>query len=318
MALVRCPKHKIPYNEENPRGCPACAREKDEAGRSSAIQELARVSQQARRPSAAPQKATAPPGRVTRPSSRQPFPITQPPKHPAVEQGRLEKLLDLGNRRRLVTTSIAAIALVALIVILTSRPRFMEGLYPVRVDESDVRPLPLNPNAPIQVAFAALGAKPAGSNPDSPRVTRYSYGSDLTIDAINGIIYAVTLRVPNRSWRGIHVGMDQQTAEGNLALLGNPIEAELSSPDPQLISGFVAYRSLDDRPRRTLLAEVRPPNGCFDVLVDVQPQAIGLLQNGDQRFAVVGREGGAVTWVVTRIRAVSRSISGPYAAGPGC
>ena len=38
MPLVRCPTHKIPYNDENPRGCPACAREKEGAAQVSVAQ----------------------------------------------------------------------------------------------------------------------------------------------------------------------------------------------------------------------------------------------------------------------------------------
>jgi hypothetical protein len=54
MALVRCQIHDIPYNDENPRGCPACAREKQgEDLDAQAIQELARVSRGIRRPGAA-------------------------------------------------------------------------------------------------------------------------------------------------------------------------------------------------------------------------------------------------------------------------
>jgi len=29
MALIRCPKHGVPFNDDNPRGCPACALEKE-------------------------------------------------------------------------------------------------------------------------------------------------------------------------------------------------------------------------------------------------------------------------------------------------
>ncbi|HEY2824879.1 MAG TPA: hypothetical protein VGI83_04970, partial [Gemmatimonadales bacterium] len=47
MPLVRCPIHNIPYNSDNPRGCPACAREKEGAS-ASVMQELARVSRATR------------------------------------------------------------------------------------------------------------------------------------------------------------------------------------------------------------------------------------------------------------------------------
>jgi hypothetical protein len=186
------------------------------------------------------------------------------------------------------------------------------------MDESNIRPLAVNPNTPIQVVFTALGNKPPRPNPDSPRTARYSYGADLKVDAINGLVYAITLRIPNRSWRGLYAGMDQQKAEGTLARLGTPREEGSTDPPARVISDYVTYPSLEDRPKRTLRAEVRPPNGCFDVIVDLQPQAIGLLQDGEERFAVVARVGDAYRWVVTQIRVVSRSMTGPYAAGPSC
>jgi hypothetical protein len=80
----------------------------------------------------------------------------------------------------------------------------------------------------------------------------------------------------------------------------------------------VVYSSLEGRPLRRLQAEVRPPNGCLDVMVDLQPQAIGTVRSGGERFVAVTREGGTPTWVVTQIRIVSRSRSGPYAGDPAC
>jgi len=186
------------------------------------------------------------------------------------------------------------------------------------VDPSEVRPLPLDPNSPVSVAFSALGNKPPIPNPESSRVARYTYGADLTVDVLNGLIYAVTLRIPNRSWNGLYAGMDQRTAEGTLALLGPPRQSDVSDPQPSVIDGFITFPSLDARPRQTLRVEVRPPNGCFDVLVDIQPQAIGMLQEGDSRLAVVGRQGDPYMWVVTQIRVVSRSMTGPYSTGPAC
>src|SRR5882672_6653427 len=47
MPLVRCPIHNIPYNSDNPRGCPACAREKEGAN-VGVMEELARASRATR------------------------------------------------------------------------------------------------------------------------------------------------------------------------------------------------------------------------------------------------------------------------------
>lgn len=322
MALVRCPKHKIPYNDENPRGCPACAREKDGASTASAIQELARASQQSKRPSAGtavpkptPARRTS---RVTRSAFARPMPVTTQPKAPVPEESWFDRLQNLAEKRSLFTVTAASIVVVAIVLLLTSGPRFMAGLYPIPIADADVRPLPLNPNAPVTAAFSVLGNKPPRPNPDSRRLERYSYGADLAVDAINGIIYGITLRIPNRGWRGLHPGMDQRTAEGTLALLGSPIEEGTSNPPSRVIDGYVTYPSLEGRPKRTVRAEVRPPNGCFDVIVDIQPQAIGILQDSENRYAVVAREGESYNWVVTQVRVVSRRLTGPYSAGPAC
>ena len=58
MAVVRCPIHRIPYNDSNPRGCPACAQEK-EGGAADVMQELARASQMGRRTSEAARTSVA-------------------------------------------------------------------------------------------------------------------------------------------------------------------------------------------------------------------------------------------------------------------
>ena len=77
MALVRCPKHQIPYNDENPRGCPACAAETEEGGQASIMKELARRSRTRPAP-----EARAPEPDSTRPPTRAPAPkpAARPPK----------------------------------------------------------------------------------------------------------------------------------------------------------------------------------------------------------------------------------------------
>ncbi|UCG87076.1 MAG: hypothetical protein JSW71_00580 [Gemmatimonadota bacterium] len=192
-------------------------------------------------------------------------------------------------------------------------------MNPAVVADADARPLPLVPNTPISVAFSALGTTPPKQNPDDSRLFRYTYGSDLAVDAASGYIYAITLRIANRSWRGLRVGMNERRAAGELALLGTPEEVTAGTQNQgQVQAGYLVFSSLEERPRRRLRAEVRPPNGCFDVVVDLQPQAIGTISAGGQRHVAVAREGSSPTWVVTQIRIVSRSRSGPYAGNPAC
>jgi hypothetical protein len=113
--------------------------------------------------------------------------------------------------------------------------------------------------------------------------------------------------------------MTQTNAEGALAMIGTPREGEPPvNTAPDTVAGYLVYRSLDQRPRRTLLSEARPPNNCFDVLVDVQPRSLGILSRRGQQWVVVAPMDGTHEWVVTRIRVVSRSLPGPYSTGPVC
>ncbi|MBI4420691.1 MAG: hypothetical protein HY560_07680 [Gemmatimonadetes bacterium] len=307
MALVRCPKHKIPYNDENPRGCPACAREKEGGDVSNVMQELARASQQGiRRPS----------GLVAPPPPPE-APVTKRPRLPVAVATRFNQAIQLLKQRRNLSIAGAIIAVLLVVIALSGGSRFVSAPSPVYYT-GDVRPLPIMPNDPIAIVLSALGPQSSQPNPSSRTLERYSYGTDLYVDALNSAVYAITLAVPNRAWRGLRVGMTQTMAEGTLALLGVPREVETLAETADTISGFVVHRSLDARPRRTLRAEVRPPNGCFDVLVDLQPRAIGTLTRGSRKWAVVARIGGPIDWVVTRIRVVSRSVSGPYAGEPVC
>ena len=325
MALVRCPTHKIPYNDENPRGCPACAREKS-GDRKSIMEELARAQRPAGRPSAAAPAATQAVASTTRigqrterPSVRHPLAVTTPPKQPTVVEGPLGRLRRKADQRRLLAGGGALIVILSAFLLLTSGPRYTAGVNPPTLPDADARPLPLNPNTPITLAFSALGTKPPKQNPDDSRLFRYTYGSDLIVDALGGQIYAITLRIPNRTWRGIRAGLDQRRAEGELALLGTPEQIAVSNPPAgPALAGYVVYGSLDTRPSRTLRAEVRPPNGCFDVLVDLQPQAIGTIQDGNERYVAVAHEGSSPVWVVTQVRIVSRSMRGPYSPDPVC
>ena len=310
MALVRCPKHKIPYNDANPRGCPACAQEKEGDRTTSqfgAMQELARASQMVRRPSTTGSAVAVPE-----------TPVTTQPRLPTPVESRIAQVLALVRGRSFLTAGSGLILLLILVLVLSTRARFSPADSPARYS-SVIRPFPVSPNDPIAMVFSAVGPQVSQPNPTARTLERYSYGTDLYIDALNGVVYSITLAVPNRSWRGLRVGLNQTNIEGVLALLGTPFVAD-SAMDSRAdtISGYVAYRNLDTRPRRTLVASVRPPNGCYDAFVDLQPRAIGVLTKGRDRWVVITRVGGVQEWVVTRVRVVSRSMAGPYTGEPAC
>lgn len=328
MTLVRCPVHKIPFNDDNPRGCPACAREKQGAGRISVMQELAKA-QRADAPPAKPapeRRSSATKVRIedkgappTHPAYRRPPSAAVPaPQQSVAARGLLRRFSQAGVQRRFRPIAIGTIIVLVIILILSSGPSFRPGMYPMAATDA-ARPLPLNPNVNITTAFGALGTRSPNANPDSPRLARYTYGTDLTVDALNGVVYAITIRIPNRSWRGLHAGLPELTARGAMALLGTPRELESASiPQPEQSGGYWVYPSLNDRPIRTFQVEVRPPNGCFDVQVELRPQAVGTLTVGDRRYAVVGTESATLAWVVTQVRVVSRSLRGPYSGVPAC
>lgn len=327
MALVRCPTHRIPYNDENPRGCPACHRETGRAGRPSVMQGLARAQQTAKTKGhdAQPPASRHTQRQVSRPPQRQasrnpfaqPLPVTSPPRSPDIVERPVEKVWRLAGQRRLLAVGGTSIVVMIAVLILTAGPRFAAGQFPARLN-APPRPLPINPNTPITFAFAALGSRAPTTNPDSRRLMRYTYGSNLAVDAVNSIIYSLTIRIPNRSWGGLSVGMPERSALGALARLGTPRQDEPAPVQPEKLGNYQVYRSLDARPRHVIRAEVRPPNGCYDVQIDVQPRAIGLLLDGERRWAVVARGSAPLDWVLTQIRVVSRSIRGPYATGTAC
>lgn len=316
MALVRCEIHKIPFNDQNPRGCPVCAQEKRVGGDSSIMQELARASQATRQPGGvvAPPEPRAPSRHATQPA----WGVTSPPRRPTLEEGFLGRFFRVLREHRNLSIGGLLVAGLAVGLFATSGPRYVEQAHPAPFAGTP-RALPIAPNTSVRTIFAMLGNQTPRTNPDGPQLARYSYGADLNVDALNGIVYAITFSVTNRSWQGVRVGVPQREAEGALATLGRPQEVSQPSDAPEeIIENYVVYRSLNARPRRTLRAEVRPPNGCYDVLVDLKPRANGLLIDGDRRYAVVGERGEPLQWVATQVRIVSRSLSGPYADGIAC
>lgn len=312
MPIVRCPIHKIPYNDGNPRGCPACARERQGgAAESDVMRELARVSRVARGLEEPPPPKGAPVVEIFE-ALREP---AAPPPDPP---GALARLARLVRARRFVTVGTASIAVLLVVLALISGPRYVEAPDPPEPID-DLRPLPIEPGAPITNAFAVLGTQPPEAVPDAPQLARHDYGTGLSVDALNDVIYAITFSLPNRAWRGVSVGAPEQTVLGALALLGVPHElAQSPAPEATTVSGYRVYPSLDQRPTRTLRVAVRPPNGCFDVDVDLRPRVSGLLLRGADRLAVVGRNDVEPAWVSTRVRVINRSVTGPYAQGAGC
>jgi len=316
MALIRCPKHGIPYNEDNPRGCPACALEKEGGEQAQIMRELARASQAIRRPGAAAAPVTPRPPAEAPPrhGERVGAPVTVPPRPPVLEPGVLERLQELLRQRPVPAAGIPLIVILLVALMVRSGPSYVEQPSPVPLT-GEVLPLPIDPGAELTTVFAVLGVQPPRPSPDGRELERYSYGTDLTIDALNGVVYQISMLVPNRSWRGLRVGIPQREVEGALALLGLPQPAAPAvMPQADTLRGWVVYPSLEGRPNQPLKAEVRPPNGCYDVVVDIQPRAAGVLVDRERRYAVIGRPEAPFEWVATRVQMIDRAVAGP--AGP--
>ncbi len=317
MALVRCPTHGLVYNEENPRGCPACALEKQgRRSQASIMQELAKASKKKERAEVDPAPPT-PAAPEVRPQRRSAGFRAGPASGgaawgvpgPATDMGEVRSTWDA--RRILTRFGPVAIILLVVTLLLLSRPSFVDQLDPPDFT-GETRPLPIEARQPITMVFAILGTQSPAIHPRDPSVEQYSYGSDLVVDAINGFVYSLEIGVANRTWRGLQVGMSEREAEGHLALLAHPSPgAEDPNAQPETVSGYQVYPGPNERPVRTRVAAVRPPNGCYDVIVDVQPRQVGLLKKGEQRYSVVAREEESAQWVVTRIRVVDRSRQGP-------
>ena len=282
------------------------------------MRELARASQAARRPSLGALEGPPPAEpRPSRRSERLVAPVTTPPRIPVPEPGWLDRLGAAVRRRPVPVIGVPLSVILLGLLLFRSGPTFVAQPSPAATN-GPALPLPIEPGAPITTAFAVLGVQPPQPNPDAPALARYSYGSDLTIDALNGSVYAITLLVPNRSWHGLQVGVPQQQAEGALALLGPPQPAAPpTTPRADTLRDLVAYPSLAERPTRSFKAEVRPPNGCYDVIVDIQPRATGVRPEGQRRWAVVGPPQAPLIWVATRIRVIDRAVAGPGGAA-GC
>jgi hypothetical protein len=304
MGVVRCPKHKIPYNDANPRGCPACARDKDKGGDEAAIRELQRASRIARG--------------VEEPQPPAGLPLvefltTQTEPRPRTES-RLAKIrARLGRHRYEAITSLIIVVLLGVLYVVT-RPRFIAAPHPPAA-MAEPRPLPVQPNASITSVMELLGPRQPEAVPGSPQLARYSYGTHLTVDAINGRLYSLNVGVGTRSWRGVAVGLPEREVRGTLALLGPVRESADTDPvPPTTVAGYTVYPSLEQRPSRTLSVPVRPPNGCFDVEVTLRPRVAGILVKGDTRYAVIGKGEVALDWTSTEYRIINRELLGSGSA----
>jgi hypothetical protein len=318
MALVRCPKHDIPYNDENPRGCPACWREREGADEATVMRELARASRGAPRLEVLPPPEPAPaPPADKRALSPWPAPVTQPPRVPTPAPTLRERLAVFLKAHWLSSVAILLGVVGLTLLYYVSRPTFHEGYVPPLATVL-ARPFPVEPNTPIVAAFAMLGTVRPQLNPDSPTLTRFDFGDGAVVDALNGEVYAITLSSPDRRWHGHRVGAGETSARGELALLGPIHEVGPSPASPFPVGGYLAYNGLDALPRKVLSTEVRPPNGCYDVEVVLAPQIIGTAREGEDTLVAVARRGADPTWVVYRVRVVSRSMEGPYAGPPAC
>jgi hypothetical protein len=208
-------------------------------------------------------------------------------------------------------------AIVLSLVYVITRPDFIEEYDPPLITQAP-RPIPVPVNLPIDGIFAILGAVAPSTNPDTPMLARYHFGDGLAVDALNSVVYAVTLTTTRRSWNGNQVGVPERVARGRLAMLGQITEREGPVTSPFPVSGYQVYTSPEDRPLHILVTEVRPPNGCYDVQVDLAPQVIGRVLRGDETFAAVARRGGTMQWVSVLVRVVSRAMDGPYAGRAVC
>jgi hypothetical protein len=315
MPVVRCPTHGVPYNDANPRGCPACWQEKIGDDPANLMKELARASKGIPRVEILP-----PPTEEEVPTQRLSGawpPVTSPPRVPTPTPTQLDKLIAFARAHATMLVALAAGAVGLALLWAISRPTFTAASVPPPM-EGEALPFPIRPNTPIVGAFAIFGPKQANVHPQAEILARYDFEQGTLVDVYNNLVYAISLVTPERSWEGLRVGLDETRVQGRLALLGPTIEREPPAIAPMPFGGYLTYRNLGALPRRRLTAEVRPPNGCYDVQVEIAPQVIGLASSGTDTLVAVARRGGAPQWVVHTVRVVSRAIAGPYAGAVAC
>lgn len=308
MGTVRCPKHKIPYNDDNPRGCPACAAEKGRGKDSDAIRELQRASRVARGVEEAPRPADLPLVEF----------LTHQPEAPVRKQTGVERMVARARRHRYVVIASAVVVVLLGVLLVVKRSTFVEAPDPPAA-VADPRPMAIQPGTPVSTVFELLGPRQPEAVPEDPQLARYSYGVRLSVDALNSRVQAINVGVGNRSWRGVMVGLPEDELRGVLALLG-PVRERAAAPvaTPTTVAGHQVYASPEQRPARTLLVQVRPPNGCFDLEVTLRPRIVGILVKSGERYASIGKGAVTPTWAVTEFRVLNREIAGSGSATATC
>ncbi len=315
MALVRCSKHSILYNDANPRGCPACWQEQEGRGEAELMRELARASRGVPQVEVLEPDTSEIPNPIT--ASDWPPPVTIPPKLPTRPLTHAKRVALFLSTHWTAVAGVGALAVIVVLLWYVTRPTFTLGTDPPLLRE-EASPFPVQLGLVIDGVFALFGTVPPRVNPDSPSLARYQFEPGVVVDALNSAVYAVTLTAIGRAWNGNRVGLRERQARGRLALLGAIQEPDDATPAPLLVGSYLVYSDAAARPRRRLLAEIRPPNGCYDVQVDIAPRIIGTVIRGDESFVVVARRGRSMEWVAVMVRAVSRTMEGPYAGPPAC
>jgi hypothetical protein len=307
MAVVRCPKHELPYNEDNPRGCPACAADESGESYSSASAAWTR-SGPGPEPGGLERLETPVPGSdsLVRSIEDQLNVATDRLLDPFRRTGRWIK--DQAKARPGWTTVVVLVGIILMITLVRriGGPDFVAQPSPP-APTGEVLPLAVEPGQPLGVMFSILGTREARPHPVESRLERYVFTLDLTADGFNGQVHALTIRTPDRSWRGLRVGMPSADGEGTLSMLGRFTSRDDGRGEPQVKDGYLIFPSRVTLPVRTITAEMRPPNGCLDVTVEFQPAISGELVDGGLRQPVVGMEGDELAWVVTGINVVSRT-----------
>jgi hypothetical protein len=306
MAVVRCPKHELPYNEDNPRGCPACAAE--EAGEAYTSASAAWSQRGSEDESGRLEDPGTPvPGSdgLVRSIEDQLNVATDRLSDPFRRVGRWIK--DQAKARPGVATVMVLVGIVVMVSMIRGMggPEFQARPSPPAAT-GDVLPLAVEPGQPLDVMFSILGTAAPRPHPTESRMERYVYTLDLVADALNGQVHALRIRTPDRSWRGLRVGMPAVDGEGALSMLGRFTSRDDGRGQPEARDGYLVFPSRVTVPVTTVTAEMRPPNGCLDVTVEFQPAISGELIDGGLRSPVVGQEGDEVAWVVTEIHVVSR------------
>lgn len=324
MTQVRCEKHGISYNDESPRGCPACSDEKSAESRD-VMRKLAQASQTKLDALADDEKSGAKPKPKPKPKVKisaermatlkdlfEGTAATIQDDAPRISTfgSRVLGLLGKTGNKKVLKFGLPILVVLFVVAWFINSSHYIVQPSPAVVESP--LPFPVQPGTRVEVLFAVLGVRPPEQHPTDRRLARFQYGSDLIVDALNGFVYSITFKVSNRVWQGISVGMSEESASGALALLGEPSETgNADPPPPERRGAYRVYDTLNDRPLRQLQAEVRPPNGCLDVAVDLRYLSTGVIVRGDRRWIVVGVGSESLTWVVTEVRITDRSVVGP-------